>query len=748
MCPVTANASQEPQRFEFMSLDLVRAMAQEIDRWPSIAEVWLFHFGEPLAHPNFRECLVEFYRSSVMRNAMVIQHTNASLLTGDRAEALLEVPLVKKLVFSFDGFGDKESYERLRGPHYDQVLTNIRAFAAQAAQRRPDLKLSTCTILPREGEVPGLIIPSREEAIQRLEGLFKPMGVQVETRSLHDYNGSENLLLAGRTDAPIKGGCNFVETNALYFTVHGEAQPCCSVYHRAYNVGQFPGASFGELINNKKMCDLRHKLRLDRREELPFCRQCAHALTVRGEAGLRAFWKEVDERGELVDLEERQHLFGTVVPTPHRIFRLELGCGRTKQPGFVGADRFALPGVDIVMDIDGAFPIADDTVDMVYASHSLEHIDDLMFTMKEVYRVCKHGAQVCILSPYYQQAGNFANPYHFQVFNEHTPRFWTHSPTTPIELAEYWNPHAVLWGLSQSDNSSPDIDFRCMRMEFFYFPEYRGLSREEQRAARKKYIDVCDQILYHLIVVKKPTDDGELERMAADMEYYDPPVLAARRAADRVSNVVQPDAKTGGRANAVLNGGNVANSVPRDVVVRLAAELDAFRHRRIVRCLRRLRNRADFQKALPSSFQQLIDDSRLFCPGLKGYLLQDSVNLQRIGGLTYPLAWGKSRLSGILLGIVGELPPNRGMLGVRILLDTGEIVAQCEVSAVNVNPSIPVRFTFPAVEMREGSQYQLHVFARDIDVPLRIFEWHKYPWWGLQRTKANAFCGFLFERER
>jgi len=772
MCPVTAHASQESQPFEFMSLDLVRAMVQEIDHWPSIARVWLFGWGEPLTHPNFRECLVEFYRSSVMRNAMVIQHTNASLLTGDRAEALLEVPLVKKLVFSFDGFGDKESYERLRGPHFDQVLANIRTFAAQAAKCRPDLKLATCSILPREGEVPGLIIPSREDAIQRLESLFQPLGVQVETRNLHAYNGGDNLSLAGRIDAPVKGGCNFVEENSLYFTVHGEAQPCCAVYDTGHNVGQFPGASFGELLNNEKMRDLRHKLRLDQREELPFCRKCVFSLGVLDEANVRNFWKEIDGRGELVDLEERQHLFGTVVPTPHRVLRLDLGCGRTKQPGFVGTDRFPLPGVDIVMDMDGAFPLADDTFDMVYACHSLEHVKNLMFTMKEVYRVCKHGAQVCILAPYYQQGGNIANPYHLQVFNEHTPRFWTSSHLAPIEPAEYFSPHAPHWGLSESDNSSPGIDLRCLRMEFFYFPEYRGLPVEKQRTARKRYMDVCDQILYHLVVVKKPMDEEELKCIAAGMEYYDPPFLAARRAVDRCPDSVASDGqrsearglcqvkKNGSpdldgddweecetQSNVAVNSGNRGDCVPRAIATRVAEELDAFRHRRIVRCLRRLRNRGDCQKALPTSFRQLIDDSRLFCSGLKGYLLQDSVNLQR-AVLVYPLALNGRKLSGLLLGIVGELPPSCGMLGVTIVSASGEAVANSLVSAASLNPDEPVRFEFPAVKLRAGEQYRLHVFAQGVDVPMRILEWRKYPWRGLRRTKTQAFCAFLFEHGR
>ncbi len=96
------------------------------------------------------------------------------------------------------------------------------------------------------------------------------------------------------------------------------------------------------------------------------------------------FWKAVDDRGELTDLAERRRLFGEVVPTPHRARRLDLGCGGSKQPGFVGADRFPLANVDLVLDLDRPLPLADDTFDLVFASHSLEHVADLPLVMSEI----------------------------------------------------------------------------------------------------------------------------------------------------------------------------------------------------------------------------------------------------------------------------------------------------------------------------------------------------------------------------
>ncbi len=215
------------------------------------------------------------------------------------------------------------------------------------------------------------------------------------------------------------------------------------------------------------------------------------------------------------------------------MLRIDLGCGTNKQAGFIGLDRYPLPGVDIVADINRVLPFPDNSCDLLFASHSLEHVAHLLETMKEVYRICKHGAQLSIVAPYGGQRLNQANPYHIGVFNEHTPRFWTDWSNTPVDPEEYYHPQSPFWGLSRSDNSTPGIDLRTVRMECFYFPYYAGLPPSEQRRLRQERTDVCDQIMYHLIVWKgdaeaggKPFDDYVAEFQPYEPEYM--PLLRNR----------------------------------------------------------------------------------------------------------------------------------------------------------------------------------------------------------------------------
>jgi hypothetical protein len=210
---------------------------------------------------------------------------------------------------------------------------------------------------------------------------------------------------------------------------------------------------------------------------------------------------------------------------------IDLGCGTKKQPGFIGVDRYTLGGVDIVADMDRTFPFRDDSVDLLLASHSLEHVETLLATIKEIYRICKHGTQLCIIAPYSEQKLNWANPYHKCVFNEHTPRFWTDHPYTPIDSEEYHHPHAYQWGLSKTDNSTPGIDIRIVRMECFYFPKYAGLPPSEQRRLRQERTDVCEQIMYHLIVWKGDAEGGgrPFDDYVAEFQPYEPEYITQLR---------------------------------------------------------------------------------------------------------------------------------------------------------------------------------------------------------------------------
>lgn len=100
---------------------------------------------------------------------------------------------------------------------------------------------------------------------------------------------------------------------------------------------------------------------------------------------------------------------------------LHVGCGMHKVPGALGVDITALPGVDVVLNLDEEpLPFSDNTFDIVYAHHVLEHLRNLPTVMSELHRVCKAGAHIDIVVPYYTCVGAFGDPTHVRFFTYRT----------------------------------------------------------------------------------------------------------------------------------------------------------------------------------------------------------------------------------------------------------------------------------------------------------------------------------------
>lgn len=121
--------------------------------------------------------------------------------------------------------------------------------------------------------------------------------------------------------------------------------------------------------------------------------------------------------------------------------RLDLGCGPNKQPGCFGVDARALPGVDLVWDLEEfPWPLPDNCARAVFMSHFWEHISPkktLPF-MAELHRVCEPNAQVLIAAPYATEFRFVQDPTHINPTNEATFLYWDRAD--PSGLWEVYQP--------------------------------------------------------------------------------------------------------------------------------------------------------------------------------------------------------------------------------------------------------------------------------------------------------------------
>lgn len=81
--------------------------------------------------------------------------------------------------------------------------------------------------------------------------------------------------------------------------------------------------------------------------------------------------------------------------------RLNWGCGRSPQSGWINSDRKPGPGVDVPGDIRTGLPLADDSFDTVASVHALEEIpySDLLPVLRELRRVLKPGGVLRLALP-------------------------------------------------------------------------------------------------------------------------------------------------------------------------------------------------------------------------------------------------------------------------------------------------------------------------------------------------------------
>ena len=74
---------------------------------------------------------------------------------------------------------------------------------------------------------------------------------------------------------------------------------------------------------------------------------------------------------------------------------------RESRPGFVGLDQVDGPHTDHVLDLTrDRYPFPDRSVDEVFSSHFLEHVDVPNHVFGEIARICKDGARIEFWTPY------------------------------------------------------------------------------------------------------------------------------------------------------------------------------------------------------------------------------------------------------------------------------------------------------------------------------------------------------------
>ncbi len=120
-------------------------------------------------------------------------------------------------------------------------------------------------------------------------------------------------------------------------------------------------------------------------------------------------------------MESFYNYYGDIMKT-----KLNLGAGRKCLKDYVNLDIIKYEGIDVVWNLEETpLPFQDETFEEILADNVLEHIENFIPLMEELYRILKKGGVLKIWVPYYNSVGAFQDPIHKRFFTEDTFLYFT-----------------------------------------------------------------------------------------------------------------------------------------------------------------------------------------------------------------------------------------------------------------------------------------------------------------------------------
>jgi len=105
--------------------------------------------------------------------------------------------------------------------------------------------------------------------------------------------------------------------------------------------------------------------------------------------------------------------------------RLDIGPSYYKTDGFIGMDILPSKGVDVRGDAR-RMPFKTSSIDEIYSSYCLEHIDDQLAVVKELWRVCAPGATIRLILPHFSNPAYFDDLTHQRLYSTRSFEHYDH----------------------------------------------------------------------------------------------------------------------------------------------------------------------------------------------------------------------------------------------------------------------------------------------------------------------------------
>jgi radical SAM protein with 4Fe4S-binding SPASM domain len=246
--------------FTPLKMELYRKILNEAKRYhcPSIA----FHNNDEPLLLNDLETRIKMAKQAGFID--LIMTTNATLLTKERTEKLLESGLTK-INFSVDGWNE-ESYKRVRrGGDFKTVLRNIEYFLEQKKKTNLKLPITRATCI---------LTKFTQKKMNKFKRFWQKKVDMVEFQNFQAIKGFTESLKPKGAILDSKFICNG-PWQQLVIRANGDVLPCCSFYGTELVVGNIKHDLLYGIWHSSKMEKIRKELLKNNFSFSPICQACA-----------------------------------------------------------------------------------------------------------------------------------------------------------------------------------------------------------------------------------------------------------------------------------------------------------------------------------------------------------------------------------------------------------------------------------------------------------------------------------------
>lgn len=168
--------------------------------------------------------------------------------------------------------------------------------------------------------------------------------------------------------------------------------------------------------------------------------------------------------------------------------KIDLACGQNRTEGYFGIDRVPGNNVDAVVDLEQfPWPIESDSAEDIVCSHYVEHTNDLIKFMDEVYRILKPGGKIKIIAPYYTSIRCWQDPTHKRAISDATFLYFNKG-WREVNKLDHYDIHS-------------DFDFTY---GYDMNAQWAGKHEEARNFAITHYWNIVNDI--HVVLTKRPED--------------------------------------------------------------------------------------------------------------------------------------------------------------------------------------------------------------------------------------------------